>query len=106
MRSLSRLSLNQKLGALALALGALAVFANVTPGHTVTLNAKELLTGVARQEDHVSPAELAGWIIEAQRIGVLVLTLSDLGLTPESATPRRARKTKRTAPSVSVAAHP
>ena len=66
MRLLSKLSLNQKLGALALALGALAVFANVAPGHTVTVNAKELLTGVARAEDHVTPAELAAWIIEGR----------------------------------------
>ena len=66
MRFLGKLSLNQKLGALALALGALAVFANVTPGHTVTLDAKELLTGVERQEDHVTPAELAAWIVEGR----------------------------------------
>jgi len=66
MRFLAKLSLNQKLGVLALALGALAVFANVAPGHTVTLNAKELLTGVERQEDHVTPAELAAWIIEGR----------------------------------------
>jgi hypothetical protein len=66
MRFLSKLSLNQKLGALALALGALAVFANVAPGHTVTVNAKDLLTGVARAEDHVTPAELAAWIIEGR----------------------------------------
>ena len=66
MRCLSKLTLNQKLGVLALALGALAVFANVAPGHTVTVNAKELLTGVERQEDHVTPAELAAWIIEGR----------------------------------------
>jgi hypothetical protein len=66
MRFLSQLSLNQKLGLVALALGALAVFANVAPGHTVTLNAKEFLTGVDRQEDHVTPAELAAWIIEGR----------------------------------------
>jgi rhodanese-related sulfurtransferase len=66
MRILSKLSLNQKLGVLALALGALAVFANVAPGHTVTVNAKELLTSVARAEDHVTPAELAAWIIEGR----------------------------------------
>ena len=66
MRFLSKLSLNQKLGVFALALGALAVFANVAPGHTVTLNAKELLTGVERQEDHVTPAELAAWIVEGR----------------------------------------
>jgi rhodanese-related sulfurtransferase len=66
MRFFSKLTLNQKLGTLALALGALAVFANVAPGHAVTLNAKELLTVVVRQEDHVTPAELAAWIIEGR----------------------------------------
>ena len=66
MPFLSKLTLNQKLGAFALALGALAVFANVAPGHTVKVNAKELLTGVARAEDHVTPAELAAWIVEGR----------------------------------------
>jgi len=66
MGLLSKFSLNQKLGVLALALGALAVFANVAPGHTVKVNAKELLTGVARAEDHVTPEELAAWIIEGR----------------------------------------
>jgi rhodanese-related sulfurtransferase len=66
MRVLPKLTLNQRLGVLALALGALAVFANVAPGHTVTVNAKELLTSVARAEDHVTPAELAAWIIEGR----------------------------------------
>jgi rhodanese-related sulfurtransferase len=60
------LSLNQKLGAAALALGALAVFANVTPGPIVTLHARELLTSVERREDHVTPQELAAWIIEGR----------------------------------------
>ncbi len=66
MRFLAKLSLNQKLGALALALGALAVFADVAPGHTVRVNARQLLTEVARAEDHVTPAELAAWIIEGR----------------------------------------
>ena len=66
MRLLSKLSLNQKLGALALVLGALAVFADVAPGHTVRVDARELLTEVARAEDHVTPAELAAWIIEGR----------------------------------------
>jgi hypothetical protein len=66
MRFVSKLSLNQKLGVLALALGALAVFANVAPGHAITLNAKELLAAVERQEDHVTPAELAAWIVEGR----------------------------------------
>jgi rhodanese-related sulfurtransferase len=62
----SKLTLNQKLGLLALALGALAVFANVAPGHTVSLDARELLTSVERKEDHVTPAELAAWIVEGR----------------------------------------
>lgn len=66
MRLLSKLTLNQKLGVLALALGAVAVFANVAPGYTVRVNAKELLTGVERQEDHVTAPELATWIIEGR----------------------------------------
>ena len=65
-RWFSKLTLNQKLGVVALALGALAVFADVAPGHTITLNAKELLTAVERREDHVAPAELAAWIIEGR----------------------------------------
>jgi len=65
-RWIPKLTLNQKLGALALGLGALAVFANVDPGHTVTVNAKELLTSVERKEDHVAPSELAAWIIEGR----------------------------------------
>jgi rhodanese-related sulfurtransferase len=65
-RRISKLTLNQKLGAAALALGALAVFANVTPGPIVTVHARELLTSVERQEDHVSPHELAAWIIEGR----------------------------------------
>jgi rhodanese-related sulfurtransferase len=65
-RWVSNLTLNQKLALLALALGTLAVFANVAPGHVVRVNAKELLTGIARAEDHVTPAELAAWIIEGR----------------------------------------
>jgi rhodanese-related sulfurtransferase len=63
LKALSKLSLHQKLGLLALGLGAVAVFANVRPGRTVTVHEKELLTAVERQEDHVIPAELASWII-------------------------------------------
>ena len=66
MRFLSKLTLNQKLGGLALALGALAVFANVAPGHTVKVDARELLTSVERQEDHVTAPELASWIVEGR----------------------------------------
>jgi rhodanese-related sulfurtransferase len=66
MRLLSKLTLNQRLGVLALALGALAVFANVAPGPVVEVNARELLTSVDRREDHVTPGELAAWIIEGR----------------------------------------
>jgi rhodanese-related sulfurtransferase len=65
-RWLSKLTLDQKLGVAALALGALAVFANVAPGHTIRLDARELLTSVARQEDHVTPSDLAAWIVEGR----------------------------------------
>jgi rhodanese-related sulfurtransferase len=65
-RWLAKLTLNQKLGLLALALGAVAIFARVAPGETITLDAKELLTSVARGEDHVAPAELAAWIVEGR----------------------------------------
>jgi rhodanese-related sulfurtransferase len=65
-RWLSKLTLNQKLGLVALALGAVAVFAKVGPPQTITLNAKELLTAVQRREDHVTPSELATWIIEGR----------------------------------------
>ena len=66
LRLFSNLSLNQKLGLLALALGALAVFANVAPSPVVKVNAKELLTSVERREDHVTPGDLAAWIIEGR----------------------------------------
>jgi rhodanese-related sulfurtransferase len=65
-RWVSKLTLNQKLGLAALALGAVAIFAKVSPGQTITLDAKELLTSVQRREDHVLPAELAAWIIEGR----------------------------------------
>jgi rhodanese-related sulfurtransferase len=65
-RWLSRLTLNQKLGLLALALGAVAIVARVTPSEKITLDARELLTSVQRGEDHVTPAELAAWIIEGR----------------------------------------
>lgn len=66
MRFISRLTLNQKLGVVALLLGAVAVFADVAPRRTATVNPKELLTTVAREDDHVTPAELATWIIEGR----------------------------------------
>jgi len=60
---LARLSVNRRLALLALALGVAALFAQVQPGRTLTLHEKDLLTTIERQEDHVTPNELAGWII-------------------------------------------
>ena len=65
-RWISKLTLNQTLGLGALLLGAVAVFANVYAGRTVTLHETELLTATARAEDHVTPTELAAWIIEGR----------------------------------------
>lgn len=62
-----QLSLNQKLGAAALALGLLAIPAKVYPGRTVTVHEKELATAVAREEDHITPSELAAWIVEGRK---------------------------------------
>ena len=76
MRVLSKLTLNQKLGLLALALGAIAVFANVAPDHVVKVNARELLTSVERTEDHVTPGDLAAWIIEG-RSGYRLVDIRD-----------------------------
>ncbi len=65
-RRISDLTLNQKLAGLALGLGAVALFANVSPSRRSEVNAKELLVSVERQEDHVSPAQLAAWIVEGR----------------------------------------
>ncbi len=62
----SRLTLNQKLAAVALGLGAFALAASPYPGSQVTLNAKELAMIVASEADHVEAPELAAWIIEGR----------------------------------------
>jgi rhodanese-related sulfurtransferase len=66
MSSIPKLTLNQKLGLVALVLGIAAIAATVGPRRTVTVNAKELLTRVERGDDHVTPAELAVWIINGR----------------------------------------
>lgn len=63
---LSRLTLNQKLAAAALLLGATALFASPYPGAKVTLDAKELALIVGTEADHVEATELAAWIIEGR----------------------------------------
>ena len=59
--------LEQKLGAAALLLGAVAVFGNPyrTSG-VVEVDAHELAAIVQTEVDHVTPDELAGWIIQSR----------------------------------------
>jgi rhodanese-related sulfurtransferase len=63
---LCKLGLNRALGVLVLLLGAGALFAHVRPDRTVTVHETDLLTATARGEARVTPAELAGWIIEGR----------------------------------------
>jgi rhodanese-related sulfurtransferase len=60
------LTLNQKLGAVALALGALALFSVPHRGPVVTLDTRELALIVEKEVDHVTPPELAGWIVQGR----------------------------------------
>jgi rhodanese-related sulfurtransferase len=64
--TLPRLTLNHKLAALALALGAVALFSEPHRGPFVKLDARELARVVEQEVDHVTPAELAGWIVEGR----------------------------------------
>ena len=63
---MKRLSLNQALAVLAIALGALAVFAQPERGPFVRLDAQELAMIVEQEVDHVTPAELAAWIVQGR----------------------------------------
>lgn len=63
LRRWSSLSLNQKLGCGALALGVLAIFARPNRGNVVTLDVKELATIIDTEGDHVTASDLAGWIV-------------------------------------------
>jgi hypothetical protein len=63
---LPRLTLNQKLAAVALALGALAIASQPHRGPFVRLDARELAVVVEQEVDHVSPVELAAWIVEGR----------------------------------------
>jgi len=62
----SDLTLNQKLGTVAVALGAIALASQPHRGPFVKLDARELAAIVAKEVDHVTPAELAAWIIEGR----------------------------------------
>jgi len=59
----SKLSLEQRLALAALMLGGLALFARTDGGNVVRLDVKELAGIVEREEDHVTPLELADWIL-------------------------------------------
>jgi rhodanese-related sulfurtransferase len=63
---LCKLGINRALALLAVLLGMGALFAQVHPDRTLTVHEAELLTASARAEDHVPPAELAGWIVEGR----------------------------------------
>jgi len=62
----SSLSTNQKLAALALLLGAVALFARVERGSRVSLDTRELASIIENEDDHVTVSELAAWIIEGR----------------------------------------
>ena len=64
--NLPRLTLNQRLAAVALALGALALLAQPHRGPFVKLDARELALVVEQEVDHVTPTELAAWIVEGR----------------------------------------
>jgi hypothetical protein len=64
--TLRALTLNQKLAAVALALGALALFSQPHRGPFVKLDTRELSLVVEQEVDHVTAPELAAWIIEGR----------------------------------------
>jgi rhodanese-related sulfurtransferase len=59
----SRLTLNQRLAALALVLGAVALVAAPYRGTTVTLDTRALAADMATGADQVEPRDLAAWIL-------------------------------------------
>jgi rhodanese-related sulfurtransferase len=63
LKWLANLSTNMRLALLAFVLGLGALFASVSPTRTVSVHEKDLLTAVEGREDHVTPQELADWII-------------------------------------------
>lgn len=66
-KSFSGLTLNQKLAALLLALGFLAVFTGDPYGNTrTTIDTKDLALMVQKEIDHVSVENLADWIIQGR----------------------------------------
>jgi len=60
---LADLGIGPKLAVVALVLGALAIVSDPQRGPFVTLDTRELGLIVEQEVDHVTPAELAGWIV-------------------------------------------
>jgi hypothetical protein len=58
-----RWTLRRTLAAAALVFGALAMAGNPVRGHVVTIDTQELATIVGGEADHVTPAELADWVV-------------------------------------------
>ncbi len=56
-------TLRRSLAAAVLVLGALAMAGDPVRGHVVTIDTKELAVIVGGEVDHVTPAELADWIV-------------------------------------------
>lgn len=65
-RWFSTLTLEQRLAAAALALGAVAIVARPVPGGVVTVDARELAAIVHNEVDHVTPLDLADWIVQGR----------------------------------------
>jgi len=63
---LPALTLNQKLAIVAVALGTLALFSVPHRGPVVTLDTRELAQIVEKEVDHVTPSELAAWIVQGR----------------------------------------
>lgn len=61
---IATLTPNQRLACLALALGVVAMGARVEPGPKVTLDVEELALLVHKEADHITPLELADWVIK------------------------------------------
>lgn len=74
--ALASLTLKQKLAAVAVALGALAVFGDPYGGGTVQVDTRELALMVEEEVDHVTAGELADWIL-AGRTDYRLLDLRD-----------------------------
>lgn len=63
---LTALTTNQKLATVAVVLGALALFSVPHRGPVVTLDTRELAQIVEQEVDHVTPTELAAWIVQGR----------------------------------------